>query len=304
MLRQAKNEVKIEGILSEIKLKEGQAENKNINQTDDYIAGSIVVKVDQIINKEQCHLEIPVQVFAYKTTKQLKLNPSYASIKKIIDEGVSIAASDEEHADRVRITKATIDMNDYPDKVTGQLRSYPRIRASFINKIDKSECNPEATFETELVVLDKNYETAADGTETGRYKIQTGLVQYGGKVDLVPFFIVDEKAIAAISQYWDVKDTVQANGKLNFCSKTEHIVTEVDFGEPIEKVHTVKSSELIITGGTQTPLDGAFAYDFDEIQQGLVERKARLEKQKEDNLAKAKNTKAPSQSFDRNDLGF
>lgn len=302
MLRQAENKVKIEGILSEIDIKPGSFQKNG--QTVESIGGTIKIKVNQKINGEDTVLEIPVHMFASKTTNKGTPNPAYESIKRIADEYVSIAASDEATADRVRITNGSINMNEYYGS-NGQLVSFPRINASFISKAKKDEFKPEATFTTELVVLQKDYETKADGTETGRYKILCALSQYGGKVDLVPFFGVSEGVINAVSQYWNVGDTVKANGRLNFSSKTETVITEVDFGEPVENTRTINVSELIVTGGSQTPLDGDFAFNFDEIQKGLTERKARLEAQKEKDMSRTKQKAAPAaNSFNPQDLGF
>lgn len=300
MLRQAKNTVKIEGILSEIDIKPGSF-MKNGKQTDS-IGGTIKIKVNQKINGEDINLEVPVHMFATKLKKDGGENPAYISIKKVADEFISIAAcGSETQADRVRITGASIAMNEY-HTAGGQLISYPRISTSFVNKIAKESFKPTATFETEMVVLSKDYELASDGTETGRYKIQCAIPQYGGKVDVVPFIGASEGVINAVSTYWNIGDTVRANGRLNFSSKTETYITEVDFGEPVENVRTTNVSELIITGGSQAPIDGELAYSMEDIQQGLVERKARLEAQKEKDMSKVKQKHAPAPTFDN--LGF
>jgi hypothetical protein len=63
---------------------------------------------------------------------------------------------------------------------------------------------------------------------------------------------------------------------------------------------------LIITGGTQTPLDGDFAFDEDEINEALKERQAYLAEQKE-KAAKAKDTKKAAAAPAKkgfSDLGF
>lgn len=298
MLRQSKNKVKIEGILAEIDLKPISYERDG--KSKEAIGGSIKVKVKQVINGIETDLEIPVHMFATKFTNKGMPNPAYDSIKKVADTYVSIAQSNEDTADRVRITGADIGMNEYATP-EGTINAYPRIRASFVNKISKNECTDTATFEAEMVVLAKDYEVAADGVETGRYKVQTALVQYGEKVDLVPFYGASEGVVNAISQYWNVGDTVVANGKLNFSAKTETTTTDVDFGEPTQTTRTINVSELIITGGSQAPLDGEFAYDFDEIQEGLVQRKARLDDLKKKRQEKPK---APANNFNAQDLGF
>ena len=66
-------------------------------------------------------------------------------------------------------------------------------------------------------------------------------------------------------------------------------------------------SELVIPGGSQTPLEGDFAFSVEDIQKALVERKERLAALKEKGTAK----KAPApasgrttSALDVNDLGF
>ena len=66
---------------------------------------------------------------------------------------------------------------------------------------------------------------------------------------------------------------------------------------------TVSVSELIITGGTQTPLEGEFAYDEDEISAALQERQAYLAELK--NKAKAKESTPKAAPAKKGfDLGF
>lgn len=305
MLRQAENRCKIEGILAEIDIKPGSF-MKN-GQTVDSIGGSIIVKVVQKISGEEKELAIPIHMFASKLTNKGTPNPAYESIKKIADEYISIAASEngEDGADRIRITNANVRMNEYYSQ-DGRLISFPRINASFVQRIPKSDCKPEATFTSEFVVAAKNEELNANGDPTGRYRIDAIVPQYGGKVDVVPMFAQSPGVINAVSTYWEVGDTVKANGRLDFSATTETIIEEVDFGEPIEKTRTINRSDLIITGGSQEPLEGDFAFDNAEIQSALADRKLRLEKQKEKDMSRAASRQTPPQTSKNGsfDLGF
>ena len=304
MLRQAENRVKVEGILAEIDIKPGHF-NKN-GQMMDSIGGSIVVKVTQKISGEEKELAIPVHMFASKLTNKGTPNPAYESIKKIADEYVSIAASEngEDGADRVRITNASIRMNEYYSQ-DGRLISFPRVNASFVTRINKSDCKPEATFTAEFVVANKAEELKND-EPTGRYRIDAIVPQYGGKVDVVPMFAQSAGVIDAISTYWNVGDTVKANGRLDFSATTETTIEEVDFGEPIEKTRTINRSDLIITGGSQEPLEGDYAFDNAEIQSALADRKVRLEKQKDKDMSRTASKQTPPQTSSNGfaDLGF
>lgn len=306
MLRQAENKVKIEGILSEIDLKTGSF-MKNGSKVDS-IGGTIKVKVEQKIGDKEYTLEIPVHMFASKLTNAGKPNPAYESISRIMNEYTSIAAAGgEDGADRIRITSGQIQMNEYYGQ-NGQLISFPRINSSFVTKVKKEEFSPEATFVTDFYVASKEDEVDANDTATGRIKIRGVLPQYGGRVDVVDFYGMPGTVKDSISKYWNEGDTVKAQGRLNFSSKTEKIIREVDFGEPQVDIRTINVSELIITGGNQTPVDGEFAFDPDEIEKGLVERRERLDSQKERDMERAKNrgSKAPAKGSvkDNLDVGF
>ena len=302
MLRQAENSVKIEGILSEIDLKTGST-TKN-GKTIEYIGGSIKIRVNQMINGVMTDLDIPVYMFSNKLKNDGNPNPAYDSINRVMTEYTSIAAGGIDAADRVRITNGNIRMNEYYGQ-TGTLNSYPRINASFVTKVtDLTKFNPEASFSAVFVIAAMGYETDKEGVQIeNRFKIRGILPQYGGKVDVIDFYATNPNVIDAVSSYWTEKDTVKINGKLNFTSTVEEKMVEVDFGEPRMERRTISVSELLITGGTQTPLDGEFAYDEDEIAAALQERQAYLAELK--TKAKAKETAPKAAPAKKGfDLGF
>lgn len=285
MLRQAENIIRIEGILAEVDLNEGSLVKDG--KTHKTIGGKIKIRVNQVINGNDIENEVPVSMFALELKKDGTPNPAYASILKVKNEFASIAAVGIEKADKVRITKGNLSMNEYYAQGSETLTSFPRINATFISKAT-GEFAPEASFSVEFVVASKNDEMNRDGAPTGRYKFMGVLPQYGGKVDVIPFIAAAPGVINATSTYWNEGDTVKAIGKLNFTSKTETYTVDVDFGEPQVNTRTINVSELIITGGTQTPLDGELAYSTEEIQAGLAERKARLEEAKANSKNKTK----------------
>ena len=303
MLESKENSVKIEGILSEIDLEAGSYVKDG--KTIEKIGGSIKVRVNQMLNGVETELDIPVYMFANKLTNKGTSNPAYASIERVMSEYKSIAAVGIDAADRVRITGANIRMNEYYGQ-GDKLNSYPRINASFVTKVtDMSKYNPEASFSAIFAIGSMGYETDKDGVEVAdRYKIRGIMPQYGGSVDVIDFFATSPNVIDAVSSYWEQGDTVKINGKLNFTSKTEEKLVEVDFGEPRVERKTISVSELIITGGSQTPLEGDFAFDMDEIQTALEARQARLAELKA--KAKAKDAKSAPKAAPKKamDLGF
>lgn len=304
MLREAENVVKIEGILSETDLKYGSYVKNG--KTVDTVGGTIKLKVAQQVNGEDTVLEIPVHMFANKLKNDGTNNPAYESIERIKNDFVSIAAAGgEDGADRLRITSGKIQMNEYYGR-TGTLVSFPRVSASFVSKVKKEEFKPQATFATEFYVGSMDNEVGRDGVETGRYIIKGVLPQYGGRVDVVNFVATNPNVINAVSSYWNIGDTVKASGRLNFSSTTEVVMKEVDFGEPIEQTRTINVSELIITGGSQTPMDGDFAFDNADIKTALAERQERLQaqKKKDEDKARNKTQPAPAARPTAQDLGF
>ena len=303
MLETRENKVKLEGILSEVDLKPTSflKDGKEMKA----VGGQIKIRIAQRLNKADTQdtiLEVPVQMFAAALTNKGTPNPAYENITKVMNDFTSIAASDEEHADRIRITNGNIRMNEYYSQ-TGNFVSFPRIHASFVTKVKREDFHPEATFTATFAVGSKGYETDKDGVETDRYCVTGILPQYGGKVDVVKFYAANKNVADALSQYWEEGDTVSAVGKLNFSSRTETFMKEVDFGDPVEETRTISVSDLLITGGSSTPLEGDAAFDSDDIAAALKERKVRLDEMKE---KKPGQRKAPAQNSANKfkDLGF
>lgn len=296
------NVVKIEGILSEIDLKKGSFKKNGVDINS--IGGVIKVRVNTKVNGNDTELEIPVHMFASQYTNAGGLNPAYESIERIMNEYVSIAASDIDHADCIRITRGQITMNEYYGQ-NGNLVSFPRVSASFVSKIKRDECKPDASFSVTFMVGQKGFETDREGVETDKYKVVGMIPQYGGKVDVVPFYAINVGVIDAVSNYWNEGDTVKATGKLNFTQKVETRIVQPDFGEPTEETRTISVSELVITGGSSTPLDGDYAINYDDVKAALADRKNRLEELKNKKSDKGTSGKAPAQSGSKfSGLGF
>lgn len=309
MFRQAENKVKIEGILSEIDLKYGSFVKNG--ETVETVGGNIKVLVDQVINGQEMNLEIPVYMFSTKYTKTGKVNPSYTSIETILKEFKSIAATgDKAQADKIRITSGYIRMNEFVGK-NGQIVSVPRVHASFVSRAI-GEFKPEATFNLEFMVSDIARVTDRDGVEVdpAKLSIQVIVPQYTApsasamNVDVVTLYAVSNSVINAVESYWEPGKCYKASGRLNFTSKVETTVQEVDFGEAQETVHTINVSEFIVTGGSQAPLDGDYAFELDEIKAGMAARNAKLEDMKNGTKSTAKMTPAQNSTKGKLDLGF
>lgn len=307
MFRQAENRVKIEGVLAETDLKYSSFVKDGADV--EAIGGSIKVLVNQQINGVDTTLEVPVYMFSTKYTKAGKLNPAYESIERVMKEFLSIAATGSmEQADKVRITNASIRMNEF----LGQngMVSQPRIYASFVSKAT-GEFAPCATFNLEFMVSSMARETDKEGVELDppRLKVQGIVPQYTApsanvmNVDLVTLVATSPSVIDAIENYWQAGECFKASGRLNFSSRTEEVLQEVDFGEAQKSYRTINVNEFVITGGSQAPLDGDLGWELNDIKAGMAARKARLEEKKTSpNTAK----KTPVQHGTKGalDLGF
>lgn len=302
-MREAKNTVFIEGILSEINLEERVYEKNGVNVNS--ITGHIVVRVETEINKEPKVLEIPVYLFQNEYTKMGKNNPIFENNKNIKDSFVSIAAcGDVNVADKIRISTGKIQMNEYW-KGEEALISYPRIYATFVNRVRTEDFKPAAKFQTEMVVKNIIDEVDKDGVETGRLKVEGVVPGWGDRVSIIPYVAQAPGVVNGIRQYWQLGDTVEAIGNLNFSTETQIIQEKIGFGEVVEKKRTHSVSELVITGGNDVPLSDELTYDIEDIKRGLTEREIYLQELKNKSSEKKANFRhAPTKSSFANDFGF
>ena len=306
MYRKAKNIVTIEGILAETELKYGSFQKNG--QTVESIGGMIKVAVDQEINKVMTHLEIPVHMFSTKYTKNGGLNPAYTAIEKVMNEFTSIAAAGGvEGATKVRITGGNLTINNFVGR-DGNVVSAPRINANFVS-LATGSFNMGATFSIEGMVRNLSRATDKEGIELTPPKLNIGFAvpQYTAEtanalnVDTFKLVAINPKVIAGIEGAWEAGKCYAAQGVLNFSSRTEEVYTEVDFGEPQKKTRTISVSELVITGGTETPLEEEYSWTIDEIKAGVLARQAYLDELK--SKPKADAPKAPA-ATGKVDLGF
>lgn len=294
------NFVEVIGLLSENELKKGSYEKNG--STVEYIGGSIKVKVIQKIDNIDKELEVPVHVFTNKLKKNGEANPSYTSWNDVFNMTSIAAAGGEEKADAVRVT-GQVTMNEYYSK-DDKLVSFPQIRGSFIKKARKDEMEMVASFKCEGMIRQKMQEVDKEGNETGRLRLNIVIPQFGGIVDVVPFYVSSPKAIDFIEDNWNIRDTVPFKGKLNFSSTTETRIIESAFGDPEEKKYTFSLSELIINGGDFPFEEG---YSMDDVQSGLAKRDEKLAADKAKAQKKgtgAKPATAPAKSAEISELGF
>lgn len=302
MLRESQNYLVIEGILSEIDLEDKSFVKDGTNK--EAIGGSIKVKVNQDIEGVSRELEIPVHMFSTKITNKGTENPAYISIKKLMEDFKSIAGVGEKDADYVRITGAKAAMNEYFAPDGGRLISFPRVSASFINKIKREDCKMKATWEIEAYIGKMGYQVDKDGIETSTYEIKGITIGYGEKADIIPFVTNQASIAKALEATYKVGDTIPMSGRLNFSSRTETVLEAVEIGDPVEKTKTINISDLVITGVKNAKDEGA--YTDEDIQAAIKARTARLEASKAKSQAsKPGENKAPAaKGKGKVDLGF
>lgn len=270
----ATNEVKIEGIVSEIKLREASTTKNGKNM--EYIAGEVVLEVEQEINGETEISTIPLSVFASKLKKDGGSNPAYSGLEEIKNTYNSIASAGRENADRVRVMKGEIVENSFFND-SNELITSARVRNSFFKRLTNEEFNPHANFIVKIVILNIKEETDREGIETGRLAVKGGIVQWGGKVDVVDFVVESKDAIEYIKQNYNKNETVQVSGRVRFSVTTITNEIEQAFGEPIIDTKTRTKREFLITSGSQGGMDEDESYSVEEIAKALEQRKLALE---------------------------
>lgn len=302
MIKEMTNSVVVEGILSEIGLERATFTKDAV--THDCIRGDVKVKVITPIvsGGEEQELEIPVRCFVKRLTNSGNENPAYTSLANIIDNGKSIAAVGIESADAVRITGASIRMQEYfsPD---GRFITYPSISASFINVIKRSDLDFKAKAEIEMVVQQMKHLTDKDGIETGTLQILGATVGYGEYTDVIPFVTSNPKYVAAIEASYGEGDVMKVVACLNFNTTTEKTYEEVAIGDPIERVRTINVSDLVIASVAPSEI-AADDIDPADLTACLNKRTARIEasKQKTANKQNAERNKATEKA--KANLGF
>jgi hypothetical protein len=142
--------------------------------------------------------------------------------------------------------------------------------------------------------MDIHPEEDRDGEPTGRLIVKGGLVQYGGKLDVLEFIVEGPDKVEYVERNWNVHDTVNVRGRIRVTSIEEKPRAASSWGEDVPDETTRMVRELIITTGDDTPKEEDFAYDPTEIKKAFNVRKAEIEQLQLD--AKNGTAKAPAAS--------
>lgn len=265
---QAKNQMNLTGKLLNVEFGEGK-----MSDGREYKRATVTIRVTQPVDGKEETSEIPVGFFASPYTKTGKANPAYKSLVDLQNlktaQNVGI-----DNADQVRITSGSLSENNFVSR-SGNLINGWQIRGSFINAAKLADA---ATFVTEIFIMDKHDEINREGDPTGRLVIRGGIVQYGGKLDVLDFIVEDPSKVQFVSNNWEPNKTITVKGRVRVTShETETAKESGGWGEDIPDTTTTFVRELIITGGDDTAKEDEFGYDPAEIKKAFNQRKAMIE---------------------------
>ncbi len=263
---QAGNKINLCGKLMDVAFGNGK-----LTDGRPYERATVTVRATQTYGGKEETSDVQVGMFATEFTSTGKPNPAWKSIMDLkhmnTAQNVGIDA-----AAHVRFTGASLSENNFVSR-TGQLINGWQIRGSFINEAKLSDV---ASFVTDIFIMNMHDEVDREGDTTGRLVIKGGIVQYGGKLDVVDFIVEAPDTVEYISRNWKVGDTVTVKGRIRVTSQEEEVQSS-GWGEDVPDTTTRFVRELIITTGDDEGKEEEFAYDPAEIKKAANERKAMIE---------------------------
>jgi hypothetical protein len=258
-LREAENQVVIEGTLLEVRHQEWKSKE------------GINLELDIEVAENEVHT-------LHGMTKYKKKDGSDNGIAKgyqtIINDYLTVAKHGRDQADKVRVTQGKIGVNEYYGQ-DGKLKSFPQLNTNFVNRIGADEFNPRAEFEVEIFVKSVVPEIKND-EETGRVKVNAIIPVFGGVV--IPFeFMVSAEGAEFVSDNYEVGSTTKVYGDIVNFKEVKETEVAVAFGKPQKKISTKTIREYLITGGADPyEEESVKRYTIETIQKAMVERETYL----------------------------
>lgn len=275
-LRQADAKVNVEGMVSEVELKEEFDSALNCNS----ITGYLTVKTSDTNF-------VRFNVRMNQKTKLGKDNRAYAGIVTVMNEYQSIAKVGEADADRVRVTG---DLNLYHSDQNNQ--DVVGYKSNFFNRVT-GEYNPHAEFDVEMFISGMTPEVDTDGEETGRLLVKGWVPQYENGIEPLTLVAPSEEGLAdAVENTFEPGQTVRFFG--NVINDRVVIKKEIPvaIGKPKVETRTITKNELVITGASEAYEEDVTPekpYPADTIKAAIQARKDRIESRKAQNAAKSAN---------------
>ena len=263
---QAGNKINLAGILMDVAPGEGKLSDER-----PYKRATVTIRVTQTFGGKTETSDIQVGMFATEFTSTGKQNPAWKSLKDL-ELMKSAQKVGIENASHVRLTGATLQENNFVSR-NGQLISGWQIRGSFINEAKVSDV---ASFITDIFIMSMDDEVDRSGETTGRLKIKGGIVQYGGKLDVVDFIVEEPDTVEYISRNWEVNGTITVRGRIRVLTQEEEVQSG-GWGEDVPDTTTKFVRELIITKGDDECKEEDLSYDPVEIKKAFIDRKAAIE---------------------------
>ena len=267
---QANNKINLAGKLMDVTFGDGKITSAD-GSARPYKRATVTVRVTQTYGGKEETSDIQVGMFATEFTSTGKQNPAWKSLKdlELMKTAQNVGIDNASH---VRLTGASLQENYFVSR-SGNLIDGWQIRGSFINEAKVSDV---ASFVTDIFIMSMEDEIGRDEEPTGRLKIKGGIVQYGGKLDVVDFYVEAPDTVEYIQRNWEVNGTVTVKGRIRVLSQEEEVQAS-GWGEEVPDTTTRVVRELIITTGDDECKEEEFAYDPVEIKKAFNERKAAIE---------------------------
>ncbi len=278
-MRESKNEIYVEGLVNEIKLKYGTVNNTEV------ISGTIDVRVDD--PKVGVSMIVPVDFYANKFKRTApgepaEINKLYEGYEHAMNSFISVAAAATVPGatpTKVRI-KGRIGLNSY---YSHQLTLVERkaIQGTFITELF-SNPNPQTSFNADFYLAGMHRVTDKDGVEATPAALQVDGVMFGfnGLATKIPFIVKDANSIDFIEQNWLVGGTYEVGGRGHFVTETIVDTTPVGFGDPIQTLRTVEVADFVITRGSEGSVADNLAYTAENVNEGMGKYQAMLARKK------------------------
>ena len=281
LTQQAAQKINLVGKLLDATFNKGK-----LSDGRNYERVNLNLRVTQTYNNREETSDIPVSMFAAEYTNSGALNPGWKGIQDL--KNLKTVQNDGfADADTVRLTGGSLRENAFVTK-QGTLVDGWQLNASFVNTTNMADV---ASFVIDIFIMDMKPEEDRDGDPTGRLIIKGGIVQYGGRLDVVEFVVEKPDHVDYIERNWNPNDTVTVKGRIRVTSVEEKTSgADSSWGEDIPETTTRYVRELIITKGDDEGKEEEFSYDPMEIKKGFNVRKANLEQLQIDAKNKASKT--------------
>lgn len=267
-MKQSINNVTIEGIVSEVNIRDIDKGDKK------YIAGDVIVKVPM---KDGSFNMIPVGFISADKKKDGTPNQNYARLQNLKNFNSIAALGKEEGATKVQIRGANLQENLFLPQGAQEVVSTIKINSNFFTKItNEANYNPEASFNVTTCILKMENEVRNE-EETGRLIVTGALIGYADKAEIVRFVVEEKANIDFITSHWKIGDTVRIGGDLRFTEEIVEQEQEVGFGEAETRRFTRRRKEFVIKRGSAEGLDEEEAFDYEEVKKSLKDRVDRIE---------------------------